>query len=956
MDPLSALSVAAASVQFIQFSTSLISGSIEIYQSSDGAKQSNRTVESLIDRLSNLTTTLVEAEQKSQAQSDTAIEVEYSRQLRVIVNKCRAISKELFDVLAALKGSGRHRITQSFLSSVKAIRRENKIKNLEQELRWAHNELGGCLLALMHNKQSGILSALQRLSQRLDSMAISHERRLGSLASTLGATVTERNRALSSELGALMSSIAREVELSQAQLRILESLRYTTMKMRESSISRAHRKTYRWILQPSSRSKNSNVRFIEWLQQGTGLFWIAGKPGSGKSTLMKLLHSHEKTEDALRVWARSSPLVVASHFFWYAGVDLQKSQEGLLRTLLDKILTECPHLMPLLCPKRWNDTRQQGYPWTMEELLRAFENLKSSSVTDSKFCFFIDALDEYRGNCADIAKVVAKLCESPNIKVCFSGREWPALENMFGPKRHDQSLRVQKIQMQLLTKDDIHRYVSDQLGSDLRYQRFKRSLDDYPVSTQKIDLLQEITDRAQGVFLWVTLVCDNLLRGLSNDDSLKTLQKRLHSLPTDLDDYFGQMLSRLDPVYLGYCVEMLQLVMASRRPLSVRVFDFLEADLIFALSDNPGMPPVTNDVRETRLKSIGADLMEFVAPRRLWDVLGLDVVFIHRTVHEFMSTSRMQEFLAKHTRRFFDVHTYLSQAFLALTQIIGSSSTSIQTKRAEIGNEVNAILDEMGYHMRQMERQEIVKHNILLDLIIHLDRSLDALYDKHGFTPSPLPGWGDGYESNYVAAFAAHQGLCGMVGRQLHRPGGIINDTNYMFPLIHYALHRIWFAPAEHQEKKRDMVRVLLRHGAKPDYPCPGGSPWKRFIEGCKTQNHGIVHSDMVPIMMALIDAGACPLVAKDLVSSTPIASSDWHIGAGTDSLERLKYAVVNHRISAHLPCLIRPIYYDFMSRTVLKPFVGNTLRFELFQVGLISSIVVSLLCFLTYTPLDVEE
>jgi hypothetical protein len=366
------------------------------------------------------------------------------------------------------------------------------------------------------NKQSGILLAVQQLSQRLQAMAISHNSKLDSLASILGEKVTETNQVLSKELGTLMSNIAREVEISQTRLRILESLRYTTMKMRESSISKAHQNTYTWILEPSYRCKNPDVRFIEWLQDGTGCFWIAEKPGSGKSTLMKLLHSHETTKHALRVWGGSSRLVVASHFFWYAGDGLQKSKEGLLRTLLDTILTECPDLMPLLCPKRWNETRQQGYPWTVEELLGAFKNLKSGSVKNSKFCFFIDALDEYGGNCDDVAEVVAKICESPNIKICFSSREWPAIENMFGIKRNDRTLLVRKIRMQLLTKDDIHQYVSDHLGSDPRYQKFKRSLVDYSDSTQKLDLLQDITYRAQGVFLWVVLVCDNLHRGLSN--------------------------------------------------------------------------------------------------------------------------------------------------------------------------------------------------------------------------------------------------------------------------------------------------------------------------------------------------------------------------------------------------------------------------------------------------------
>jgi hypothetical protein len=149
MDPLSALSVAAAVVQFIQFSDSIISDTIEIYQSLDGAKQSNRTVESLTTRLSELTTTLVTAEQQSQTRRPTPIADAYGGQLRVIVGRCQSISDELRKILDALKGSERRDLGGSFLSSVKAIRKDRKIKYLEVELRWAHNELSGCLIAMI---------------------------------------------------------------------------------------------------------------------------------------------------------------------------------------------------------------------------------------------------------------------------------------------------------------------------------------------------------------------------------------------------------------------------------------------------------------------------------------------------------------------------------------------------------------------------------------------------------------------------------------------------------------------------------------------------------------------------------------------------------------------------------------------------------------------------------------
>jgi chromosomal replication initiation ATPase DnaA len=44
-------------------------------------------------------------------------------------------------------------------------------------------------------------------------------------------------------------------------------------------------------------------RFIEWLSSGVGIFHISGKLGSGKSTLMKYLFNHPRTETELSKWA-----------------------------------------------------------------------------------------------------------------------------------------------------------------------------------------------------------------------------------------------------------------------------------------------------------------------------------------------------------------------------------------------------------------------------------------------------------------------------------------------------------------------------------------------------------------------------------------------------------------------------------------------------------------------------
>jgi hypothetical protein len=69
---------------------------------------------------------------------------------------------------------------------------------------------------------------------------------------------------------------------------ILESLRYDAINLRYEAVPEAHEQTFAWILQPNHGETESEWSdFAQWLQEGEGIFWINGKAGSGKSTLMK---------------------------------------------------------------------------------------------------------------------------------------------------------------------------------------------------------------------------------------------------------------------------------------------------------------------------------------------------------------------------------------------------------------------------------------------------------------------------------------------------------------------------------------------------------------------------------------------------------------------------------------------------------------------------------------------
>jgi hypothetical protein len=63
------------------------------------------------------------------------------------------------------------------------------------------------------------------------------------------------------------------------------------------------------------------------------------------------------------------------------------------------------------------------------------------------------------------------------------------------------------------------------------------------------DLISYIVTDAEGVFLWVSLVVNDLLRGLADGDDINRLQTRLNALPKNLEGLYWRILERIPENY-----------------------------------------------------------------------------------------------------------------------------------------------------------------------------------------------------------------------------------------------------------------------------------------------------------------------------------------------------------------------------------------------------------------------
>ncbi|KAI0125984.1 hypothetical protein BJ170DRAFT_456668 [Xylariales sp. AK1849] len=295
------------------------------------------------------------------------------------------------------------------------------------------------------------------------------------------------------------------------------------------SIKKAHAKTCQWLLKTH--------QYLDWLDTKKldnhyGFLWIKGKPGAGKSTLMKFAVSHARRTLKQKI--------VISFFFNARGDDLEKSTVGLYRSLLLQLLEARPALQFVL------DSVRMGHQWSVESLKSLFEEAIRALGEDSLVCF-IDALDECKeSQIRDMVSSLSELAVSvgARVHICFASRHYPhiTVQEALGLVLEDQQEHDQ----------DIASY----LGSALRIG--------HDPTAEKIR--SELQNKASGVFMWVVLVVDILNKEYDRGRK-HTLVDRLRHIPNDLHELFRDILTRDHNNTHGLLL-CIQWVLCARQPLT----------------------------------------------------------------------------------------------------------------------------------------------------------------------------------------------------------------------------------------------------------------------------------------------------------------------------------------------------------------------------------------------------
>jgi hypothetical protein len=660
---------------------------------------------------------------------------------------------------------------------------------------------------------------------------------------------------------------------------------------------------------------------------------------------MKYVSNHRATLETLRHWAGAEQLFTANFFFWNSGYPMQKSQVGLLQSLLYQVLRTYPALIMEVCPL--NPFRG---PWKRKELFDALDKVSKQTTLLAKFCFFVDGLDEYEGDDEDIIALLQDLASHRSIKICVSSRPWNAFLDAFDDSEW-------KLVLEDLTRDDMRKYVHTMLIQNQAFSEMSK----YDPRCET--LVPQIARKAQGVWLWVYLVVRDLLRDLKGEEEYPLLQRRLDSFPDELERYFENIIDRIDRIHREETARIFLVAVTAVQPFPLFSLSYLSME-------------ATDKDYAIRMELRGLSIQEAFQTKRRWrkllnsrcrDLLEVDhttfggagsflndrVEFLHRTVRDFLRNNYQDE-LRKRAGDGFDARCSLCKMIVALTKVSANDGSNVGLPNFEL-------VDEMLLYAQNFERTEAQSMARLLD---EMDRVNSLRFNRScvHWTNKRFEELRKGrrsmaeYQGCTFLALAIQAGLRLYVGEKLEAKWFLTTETHGR-PLLDYACRpsrnsTILAQLEQDNDLDPQMVKLLLEHGSDPNqlmgrHYDEEDTVWTFFITNCysrfvRSGKSGKAFADRSSlnryheVIELMIDHGASPngFVQTAMSTDMPLPARSAAGAKRQDRAERLFKAVIGDGTEVSIHTALQRIFGDHRAaRLALRMQAYKVLQMEAHQV-----------------------
>lgn len=396
---------------------------------------------------------------------------------------------------------------------------------------------------------------------------------------------------------------------------LLDSLAFEQMDARLRNVTTALPDTCTWVFR--------HEKFTSWSDESQwsehkGFLWIKGKPGCGKSTIMKTALNWTR-----RTWPDYWEIV---SYFFNARVSssFEKSSLGFYQSVTHQLLSALPdfkHSFLRAFLSKCHGDLIEG--WSISELQEFLIEVARSSARPP-LCLFVDALDE--GDEDDVRSMVDFLEEisshaaasDQTFRVCLSSRHYPNITIA--------SALYLTIEDELQHDRDIEIYIDKKLRA--------------AASRAVTGLRKTLAQKSEKVFLWVALVVPMLNKAYDHGGGPRAMIALLKQIPKGLNALFSEILSKTSECF-SECETLLRWVSLSMRPLRP---EELYLAVLYSRYSDPAEDFRAEEAAATDIDRVQKCILDW--SRGLVEVTKSEhkdrdsiVQFIHESVRDYMMFS-----------------------------------------------------------------------------------------------------------------------------------------------------------------------------------------------------------------------------------------------------------------------------------------------------------------------------